>query len=133
METALTLPALLDERLATQPDGIALIDGERRITYRELDAMSRSAAAWLRGQGIRPGDRVAVWLTNRVEWLALLFGLARVRAVLVAVNTRYRASEIEYLLTHSGARMLVLQAGFPNVDFCAILERVRPEAARVLE
>src|SRR5919197_2753164 len=133
MERALTLPALLEERLATQPDGIALVDGERRITYAELDALSRSTAAWLRAQGIGPGDRVAVWLTNRVEWLALLFGLARLRAVLLAVNTRYRAAELEYLLERSGPRMLVMQAGFRSIDFRSILKGARPESAGALE
>ena len=115
METLSTLPGLLEAHVAKHPDRIAVIQGEALISYGELDALGRQAAAWLRVQGIRPGDRVAVWLTNRVGWLVLLFGLARVGAALVAVNTRYRASEIEYLLTHSGARMLVLQAGFRNV------------------
>ena len=132
MDRALTLPALLEERL-TQPDGIALVDGERRITYAELDALGRGTAAWLRAQGIGPGDRVAVWLTNRVEWLALLFGLARLRAVLLAVNTRYRAAELEYLLERSGPRMLVMQAGFRSIDFRSILKGARPESAGALE
>src|SRR5262249_57538162 len=91
-----TLPALLDRHLAERPEAPALIDGEARISYAEFDRLSRKTAAWLIAQGIGPGDRVAVWLVNRVEWLTLLFGLARIGAALVAVNTRFPAPELEH-------------------------------------
>ena len=95
MTQRLTLPALLDRHLAERPDAPAFIDGERKISYAEFDALCRKSAAWLGANGIGPGDRVAVWLVNRIEWLALLFGLARIGAALVAVNTRFRAAELE--------------------------------------
>src|SRR5207253_9956948 len=93
----------------------------------------RKAAAWLREQGVGPGDRVAVWLVNRLEWLALLFGLARIGAALVAVNTRFRAAELEHVLRRSGARMLVLEPTFKKIDFPAILADVAPAAAESVE
>jgi fatty-acyl-CoA synthase len=92
-----TLAALAAHRAAATPRAAALIEGERAVSC-EFDALGRRAGAWLRAQGIGAGDRVALWLVNRVEWLALLLGLARVGAALVAVNTRFRSSELEYLL-----------------------------------
>src|SRR6266516_3049614 len=115
-----TLPALLDRHLAERPDAPAFIDGERPITHAEFDALCCKTAAWLTAQGVRCGDRVAVWLVNRVEWLALLFGLARIGAALVAVNTRFRAAELEHVLRRSGARMLVIEPTFKKIDFAAI-------------
>ena len=101
-----------------------LIDGEWHLTAAEFDLLCRRAAAWLTLQGVGRGDVVAVWLVNRVEWLALLFALARLGAVLVTVNTRYRSDEVAYILRKSGARLLVTQAVFRAVDFLCILQQV---------
>jgi acyl-CoA synthetase (AMP-forming)/AMP-acid ligase II len=120
----LTISALLERHLAERPGAVAFVEGERAITYAEFDVLQRNAAAWLTANGVRAGDHVAVWLVNRIEWLALLFGLARIGATLVAVNTRYRTAELEYILAQSGARMLVLQLNFRQIDFPAVLAEV---------
>ena len=111
---------------------IGFLDGERRITFGEFDALARKTAGWLAAQGIARGDRVAVWLVNRIEWLALLFGAARIGAAIVAINTRYRAAEMSYLLERSGARLLVLQHNFRKIDFAAVLGEIA-NPARSLE
>ena len=133
MSEHLTLAALLERNLAERRDGVAFIEGEREISYAEFDLLCRRAAAWLTAQGIASGDRVALWLVNRVEWLALFFGLARIGAVLVPVNTRYRATELIYILERSGARLLVLQLNFRKIDFPGVLAEVDPGAVRTLE
>jgi fatty-acyl-CoA synthase len=133
MAEVLTLPALLDRQLAERPDAAAFIDGEDCISYVGFDRLCRKTAAWLAAQGVRPGDRVAVWLVNRIEWLALLLGLARIGAALVAVNTRFRAAELEHVLRRSGARMLVLEPAFKKIDFPAILAEIDPAAAQSVE
>lgn len=129
----LTLDAISREHLAARPGAIAFLAGERRVTYAEFDTMGRRAAAWLHAQGVGPGDRVAVWLVNRMEWLALLMGLARVGASLVAVNTRFRSAELEYILRKSRAKMLVIQRGFRLIDFASVLEGASADAAQALE
>ncbi|MCP3018305.1 AMP-binding protein [Cupriavidus basilensis] len=117
---------LIDARLADRPDAVAFFEGERAITYAEFDLMCRRTVAWLRAQGIGKGDRVGVWLINRVEWLAMFFALARVGATLISVNTRYRSEEVSYLIEKSGARLLVLQPGFRKIDFAGILDAMDP-------
>jgi len=121
MSKKLTLTSLVARHLEQAPDSCALIGGDRHISYAELDQMASSAAAWLREQGIGRGDRVAVWLVNRPEWLALMLGLSRIGAVLVAVNTRYRTAELQHILSASGARMLIMQPRFRKIDFQALL------------
>ena len=128
-----TVPALLERHLAERPDDVAFLEGDRRISYREFAALCGKTAAWLADQDIAPGDRVAVWLVNRIEWLALLFGLARIEAALVALNTRYRAAELQTVLDRSGARMLVLQHNFRKIDFPAVLQGVDAGALPALE
>ena len=127
------LSALLDRHLAERPDATAFIAEGRVFTYAEFDALCGRAAAWLHANGIGAGDRVALWLVNRIEWLALLFGLARLGAAAVSVNTRYRAAELEHILAHSGARMVVLQRAFRGVDFAAVLGGADKAAMRSLE
>lgn len=128
-----TFPALLEAHLESRPEKVAFIEDGREITYADFHVLCRRAAAWLAAHGIGQGDRVAVWLVNRIEWLALLFGLARLGAALVAVNTRFRAAELEYIIHRSGARMLVYQPAFRSIDFAGILAAADPAALRSLQ
>ena len=128
-----TLATLLARHLAERPSAAAFIDGPRAVSHAAFDALCGQAAGWLAARGIQPGDRIALWLVNRIEWLALLFGAARLGAAIVAVNTRFRASELAYLLERASPRLLVLQHNFRRIDFAAVLEDVDPSAARSLE
>lgn len=133
MSAPSTLNGLLDAHLAAHPDRTAFIDGERRLSYAQFDALAEQGARWLEVQGMVAGDRVAVWMVNRIEWLALLFGAARIGVTIVAVNTRYRHAEVEYILAKSHAKMLVLQLNFRKIDFPAELAGVSSEAVPALQ
>ena len=124
---AFTLTGLLERQRLERPAALAFIEGERRFSYAELHSLAGRARAWLAAQGVGRGDRVAVWLVNRSEWLAVLFGLASLGATLVAANTRYRSAELEYLLSRSKARLLVMQRDFRNIDFDAALKGIAPQ------
>ncbi|MDM9560008.1 AMP-binding protein [Bordetella petrii] len=135
--TAAPAPARLADlyaaHLRARPGDTALIDEAGALTYRDFHHLCQRAAQWLAAQGIGPGDKVAVWLANRREWLALLFGLAQRGATLVAINTRYRSAELEYILARSRARMLLMQPSFRKIDFPAVLAGVDPAALPDLE
>jgi fatty-acyl-CoA synthase len=133
MSQFLSMPELLAHHVAQHTGDVAFIDGDRQITYGEFDLMCRKTAVWLAAQGIGPGDRVAVWLVNRIEWLTLYAGLSHIGATLVAVNTRYRSHELEYILERSQAKLLVLELNFRKIDFPAVLAGVNPAAAQSLE
>jgi fatty-acyl-CoA synthase len=133
MSAPSTLNGLLDAHLVAHPERTAFIDRERRLSYRQFDALAEQGARWLEAQGMVAGDRVAVWLVNRIEWLSLLFGAARIGVTVVAVNTRYRHAEVEYILAKSRAKMLVLQLNFRKIDFPAELAGVSPDAIPSLQ
>ncbi len=78
------------------------------------DQMERGARALLR-LGVGPGDRVAVLLHNRAEYLTIWFAVARLGAVFVPLNIRYVPDEIDYILQDSGAHVLITEQAFGNV------------------
>jgi fatty-acyl-CoA synthase len=127
------LSSLYRARLAAAPGQAAFHVGEKTWSIAEFDGLVRRTAVWAETHGVREGDHVAVWLVNRVEWLAWFFALARLGATVVAVNTRFRSHELEYILERSGARFLVMQAGFHRIDFGGVLSEVDAGALTALE
>ncbi|MET3912360.1 fatty-acyl-CoA synthase [Bradyrhizobium sp. S3.3.6] len=113
-----SLHSLIGSETAADP---AFVFNGTPVSRTEFSRMVEQTTAWLAAQGIGKGDVVAVWLVNRVEWIALLFAAARLGAVVAAVNTRYRGAEVAHLLKVSGARLLVLEAAFRSIDFAAVL------------
>src|SRR3954471_14626387 len=102
------------------------------VSRAEFSEKIEQTAAWLAAQGIGKGDVVAVWLVNRIEWIALLFAAAWLGAIVAAVNTRYRNAEVAHLLKLSGARLMVIEAAFRSIDFAAILADVAKDEVPAL-
>ena len=90
-------------------------------SYAALGDRSRSFAAALVASGVGPGDRVAVWAFNCLEWVVAALGLWRAGAVLVPINTRFKGPEAATILARSQARALVTVNGFLGVDYMAML------------
>ena len=132
MSEAETLHDMLHTVTARTPDATALIEDDRIITFSELEHRADALAAGLRANGISTGDRLAVWLPNRSDWLVSLFALARLRTVCIALNTRFRAGEVEDIVGRSGCCALIYQPGFRGIDFDGILRAVSPEALQNL-
>ncbi|MEK9278344.1 MULTISPECIES: AMP-binding protein [unclassified Bradyrhizobium] len=104
-------------------DAAFVFDGTP-VSRAELSRRIDQTASWLAAQGIGKGDVVAVWLVNRIEWVALLFAAARLGAIVAAVNTRYRSAEVAHLLRLSGAKLMVVESAFRSIDFASILADV---------
>ncbi|MGY8634121.1 AMP-binding protein [Bradyrhizobium sp. 14AA] len=116
-----SLQSLIRGDTATDP---AFVFDGTPVSRAEFSAKIEQTAAWLAAQGIGKGDVVAVWLINRIEWIALLFAAGRCGAIVAAVNTRYRSADVAHLLKVSGAKLMVVEAVFRSIDFAAILAGV---------
>jgi fatty-acyl-CoA synthase len=103
----LTPTAFLERSARVFPDRTAVIDGKRRFTYQEFADRSRRLAGALGPRGVFPGDRVAALCQNSSAMLELHNGVPWAGAVLVPLNVRLSAEELEYILRHCGARLLV--------------------------
>jgi acyl-CoA synthetase (AMP-forming)/AMP-acid ligase II len=92
------------------PRSIAIIDGDRRITYAELDERSNRVANMLLSSGLLPGSHVAFHSGNRLEYCEVAAGIAKAGMVMVPLNPRSARPELEFILDHSDARALILDA-----------------------
>ena len=106
----LTPRAFLDRSAYVYPDRPAVIDGDRRHTYRELRERSRRAAGGLAGLGVEPGDRVAVLAPNSYALLEAHHAVPYAGTALVPMNIRLQPPELAYMLDHSGAVALIHDA-----------------------
>jgi fatty-acyl-CoA synthase len=94
------------------PDRTALVAGEARRTYAELDARANRFGHHLLHAGVGPGDHVAVLSWNRVEWIEAHLGIYKARASVINVNYRYVADELRYMLENSDAGAIVFERSF---------------------
>lgn len=102
-----TLPDLLDELAARQSDHELIVGGGERLSYAETRERARRLARGLRRLGVVAGDRVALVMTNRPEWLLIDFAVTMLGATLVPISTWSRPRELEYVLAHCGVSTLI--------------------------
>lgn len=105
----------------------AIVFTDERISYAELARRVDRLARGLLALGIRKDDKVALWLPNHPAWLVAQYACARIGATVVALNTRYKAHELSYILGQSDATTLILTDHLGPIDFLEILEEVIPE------
>lgn len=105
--TELTPLSFLERSAIVYPNKVGIVHGDREITYAEMAEHATRLAHALKASGIEPGDRVAFLCPNTPEMLIAHFAVPLIQGVLVAINTRLAPMEIQYILDHSGAKILV--------------------------
>jgi acyl-CoA synthetase (AMP-forming)/AMP-acid ligase II len=99
------------------PDRTAIVCGDRRTTYAELDDAATRFAHFLQERGVGPGDHVGMYLLNGHEYMAAFFGAMKISAVPINVNYRYVADELRYLFDDADLRAVVFhQQYLPRVE-----------------
>jgi fatty-acyl-CoA synthase len=106
---------LLAQRARLNPAATAIIDGDIGLDYRALNIEVNRLAAGLRAQGIDRGDRVAIMASNSYRFYELLFACAKLGAIVVTVNYRLLAEEVEYIMRDSGASLLFFSHEYAEV------------------
>ena len=106
---ALTVADLVEHSVDAVPDRTAVICGERRSTYAELEARANKLAHHLGKHGVGVGSHVGVFATNAMETVETLLAVSKLRAVAINVNYRYTENELRYVLDNSDTVALVYQ------------------------
>lgn len=120
---------ILEEAASAHGDSVALVDGDLRLTYRDVHRRSASLGEWLRRMGVSPGDRVAIAEVNSHRYLEAYYATARIGAVLTSINYRLSAPDVAFILDDSGAKVVLVNDRFED----RIPEgwRERPETIRL--
>lgn len=116
-----TIPALLAFVEETFADQTAVVDGDVRLSYAELVAQVNEVSRAYLAVGVKPGDRVAIWVPNRVEYILALLGAQNIGASIVPLNTRYKGHEARVILERSRATALITVQGFLGNDYLDLL------------
>ena len=121
------LGALVDRAADLFSNKEALYYEDQRWSFGQVKEDVDRAARGLIGLGIQPGDKVALWMPNRPEWIHLLFAIAKIGAVLVPVNTRFRTADLEYVVRQSDASTLITVDRSGPVDYLQMVRELCPE------
>lgn len=127
MDTDVTLSALWELLANKYAEREAIHFMGRSWSFEELFEQGNTVAAALIELGIQKGDRVCVWMPNGMEWLAIDLGITRAGGVLVPLNTRYTANEVEYILKFAEVTTLFMVNQFHRTDYIDIIYTLCPE------
>ncbi|MGV0745900.1 FadD3 family acyl-CoA ligase [Mycolicibacterium sp. XJ870] len=112
-----TIPEMVLSAADRFGDAEAVVDGPLRLSFTQLTDRVRRAAGAFNGLGIDRGDRIAIWAPNSAEWMIAAFGAQTAGAVVVPVNTRFKADEAGDVIRRSGAKVVLRQQGFLGQEF----------------
>src|SRR5512134_923698 len=110
----------------------AMVFADERITFADFRARVDALEVGLAALGLGPGDALAIWLPNRPLWFIAQYAAARVGVIVVALNPRYRAHELGYILQQSNATALLLTDHLGPIDYLETLHAVIPELAAAI-
>src|SRR6266446_7773591 len=125
--TELTPVSFLERSASVFPDKTAVVHGDRKYTYREFAERVNRLASQLRDIGMQKQDRVGFLCPNTPALLEAHFAIPAAGGILVAVNTRLNSREIDYILKHSGARYL-----FVDAELQPLVEPLKLEGIQVV-
>ncbi len=128
--TSMTLGQLCDETTRQYADREFLIFENRRETFAQTQERINELARAFVGLGIQPGEKVSVWMTNRPEWVHLSYALAKIGAVMVPINTRFKPMDLDYVLRQSDSTTLVTMEHSGPIRYLDMTLELLPELAK---
>ncbi len=121
-----TFTDALDWAEATHGDREAVVHGATRLSFAQLAARVRSFARGLIALGVAPGEKVALWMSDSPDWLVARWAVPTIGAVLVPVNTRFRSSDVAFVLSQSDATTLIVEQDSVHASYFDILGQLDP-------
>ncbi len=127
MSSSWTLAHVLGARAAEHPQRTFLVTGGRSLTFGQVDEQAQAMAAALAELGIEAGDRIAIVMPNRPEWVVALLAAARLGATVVPLNPRLNYHELKYQLRHAEVSAVFAVERFDDVDYLEMFEEIIAE------
>jgi fatty-acyl-CoA synthase len=126
MEVPLLINDFLRRAAKLYPDKTAIIDGERRYTYREFQDRVNQLGHALMARGIAKGDRVCILSPNSHFFLEAYYGVTQIGAILVPLNYRLTAADHEYIINHAGVECVLV-----DHEYTSLVDEIRPQLKTV--
>jgi acyl-CoA synthetase (AMP-forming)/AMP-acid ligase II len=123
---ALNIADLAEHAIDAVPDRVALISGDEKLTYAQLEEKANRLAHYLIDQGVKKDDKVGLYCRNRIEIVIAMLGIVKAGAILVNVNYRYVEGELRYLFDNSDMVALVHER-----QYCDRVANVLPDTPNV--
>jgi len=121
-----TLSQVLRDTTEKFPQRNAILDPSgTELTYEQLDRKVDELARGMLELGVAKGDKVGLWMPNLPEWVVAYYAIARIGAVMVPMNTRYKTHEVEYILNNSEATTLFAVDAFAGIDYLSMIGEIR--------
>lgn len=126
-----TLGDVIDDASVNHPDVVAVVSGDERVTYSQLRSRTDLIAKGFIKLGIQKGEHVALLMPNIPEWMETAFALAKIGAIFVPCNTRFKKEELQYVINKSDASTLIMTSDFPEVkaNYTSLICELAPELA----
>lgn len=124
---SLPLGQVLSKGAHDVPDKVALVDGDRRFTYKHLNRMAEDLAAGFSRLGFSKGDRVAIYMKSSVEFVTAFYAVERLGLIVAWVNPLYREKESRLILSNSGAKGVVIFREWEGYDYLEALLHIKME------
>jgi fatty-acyl-CoA synthase len=125
----ITMGDLLDQVAARFPENEILVDVSKgeRFTYVEFLRRVNQLSKGFVKLGVQKGDHIALWATNRFEWIVTEFAVAKIGAVLVSIDTTSQLHQLEYVLKQSDSKFLVMEEGLKGTESIEMIHQLCPE------
>ena len=115
--TSISVGQIIESGAAQVPHKIAVVDGELRKTFAELNRTTDALAAALADIGIKKGDRTAIYMKNSYELMVSFYALQKLGAIAVWINSIYRKNEVEFILNNSEAKAVFIFSEWEEHDY----------------
>jgi fatty-acyl-CoA synthase len=126
VEVPLLISDFLRRAAKLYPDKTAIVDGQRRFTYRDFQERANCLGHALLSLGVKPGDRVCILSPNSHFFLESYFGVTQIGAILVPLNYRLTAADHEYIINHAGVSVVLV-----DYEYVPVVEQIRPNLTTV--
>ena len=128
---SLTVGQVLETAANQVPDKTAVVDGDQRRTYKELNSMADALAAELAEIGFKKGDRVAIYMKNSIEFVVAFYALQKLGLITVWINPIYRMHEAKFVLQNSEAKGAFIFGQWEGYNYLDDILKIKKELAHL--
>ena len=124
----MNIASLIEQSCKENADKFCVVDGDHRLTYRDMEERANRLARALVEMGVEPGDRVGIFLTNCFQYIEMFYAITKIGAIFVSLNFRLREKETTYILNNAEAKILIMGERYVN-----LMQSIQPDLSFITD